>query len=107
MRIAILLLAVGCGADVTAPVPDADVGSTVVFLTPTQHLTRASLALRGVRPSIDDLHAVAADPTQLAAIVDRYLATPEFGATIMDLHNDALLLRTELPLLVPTAQPIP
>jgi hypothetical protein len=71
-----------------------------VWLTPTQHLARASLALRGVRPSIDDLRAVAADPTKLPSLVDGYLATPEFGDTMIDLHNEALLLRTEFPLLV-------
>jgi len=72
-----------------------DLPATVVFLTPTQHLSRASLALRGVRPSIEDLKAVEADPDALGGIVDRYLDSPEFGATIKDLHNDTLLMRME------------
>ncbi len=79
------------------PPPPAE--PTVVYLTPTQHLSRASLALRGMRPSIEELEAVDADPAQLAVIVDRYLASPEFGETIKDLHNETLLLRIEQPTL--------
>jgi len=73
------------------PAPD----TTVVYLTPTQHLTRASLALRGVRPSVEDLRAVEADPDALPGLVDGYLASPELGETIKELHNETLLLRVE------------
>lgn len=75
-----------------APPPD---DPTVVYLSPTQHLTRASMALRGLRPSIEDLKAVDADPDQLPAIVDRYLGTQEFGETVKELENETLLLRIE------------
>ncbi len=81
--------------DDAPPPPDP----TVVYLTPTQHLTRASMALRGMRPSIEDLKAVDADPNALPAIVDRYLASPEFGETIEELENESLLLRIEQPTL--------
>src|SRR5258708_6267090 len=99
----ISVFALGCGNDNGTPPADApdETSPTIVYLTPVQHLTRASLTLRGVRPSVDDLQAVATDSTALPAIVDRYLATPEFGATIKDLHNASLLLRVEFPLLVP------
>ncbi len=53
------------------------------------------MALRGVRPGLDELRAVAADPAALPRIVDRYLDSPEFGATVRDLHNEVLLLRTQ------------
>jgi hypothetical protein len=66
-----------------------------VYLTPTEHLVRASMALRGVRPSLDELKAVAKDPGALPQIVDRYLQTPEFGATVRELHNESLLLRIQ------------
>ncbi len=100
MRILALLFAgavvAACGGSSTPTPPDDPPGdSTLVLLTPTQHLTRASLALRGLRPSIEDLRAVAADPAALPAIVDRYLATPEFGETMKELHNETLLLRVE------------
>lgn len=99
--LAFLLLAAACtgpgpGGD-DSPGDDAGVtpSPTAVFLSPTQHLTRASLALRGVRPAVEDLQAVDADPSALGGIVDGYLATPEFGATIREMHDEALLLRVE------------
>jgi hypothetical protein len=70
---------------------------TAVYLTPTQHLTRASIALRGMRPSLADLEAVAADPDALPAIIDRYVDSPAFGETIKELHNETLLMRIEVP----------
>jgi hypothetical protein len=108
MRILVPLLVVtGCfGTDSASP-PDSSLPTTTVFLTPVQHLTRASMALRGMRPTVADLEAVDADPTQLPAIVDRYLASPEFGATIKDLHNEVLLLRVEQPnLTMPAIGPL-
>ena len=99
--LAFLLLVAACSGPAAggddSPGDDGGVtpSPTAVYLTPTQHLTRASLALRGLRPSVEDLHAVDADPTALGDIVDRYLATPEFGATIREMHDEALLLRVE------------
>lgn len=103
--LAFLLLAAACtgpstGGDDT-PAIDGGVtppSPTAVYLSPAQHLTRASLALRGVRPSVEDLQAVTDDPSVLGGIVDRYLASPELGPTIRELHNDTLLLRVEDPL---------
>jgi hypothetical protein len=99
MRILASLLAgaalAACSGSSSPPPDDHPGDSTVVLLTPTQHLTRASLALRGLRPSTEDLRAVEADPAALPAIVDRYLGTPEFGETIKELHNETLLLRVE------------
>lgn len=79
------------------PDPPPEVSPTAVYLTPTQHLTRASLALRGVRPAVDELRAVAADAGALPGLVDRYLATPAFRETIKELHNEVLLMRVEQP----------
>jgi hypothetical protein len=68
----------------------------IEYLSPTDHLVRASMTLRGVRPSVADLQAVHADPTKLDGIVEGYLSTPEFAATMRDLHNEALLVQTDL-----------
>ncbi len=91
------VLLAACTASTDTPGPDAMPSGdpTIVYLTPTQHLTRASMALRGLRPSIADLQAVDADPTQLPAMVDRYLSSPQFGETIKELENESLLLRIE------------
>jgi hypothetical protein len=96
MRSLILVLVVAaCGTDQQPSGGGGMITPTAIYLTPTQHLTRASMALRGVRPSVADLQTVAADASQLPAIVDRYLASPEFGATMKDLHNELLLMRVE------------
>jgi hypothetical protein len=60
-----------------------------------------------VRPSVDDLRAVAADPAVLPSIVDRYLASPEFGQTMRELHNETLLVRVEQgPMTYPALPPL-
>lgn len=99
IAVAVLAFA-GCGDDPSAPgAKEGDAPAvappkaTVAFLSPTQHLVRASMALRGLRPSVDDLRAVAKDPNALPAIVDSYLASPEFGATIRELHDEALRVK--------------
>ena len=83
------------------PGPDDDdddlPSPTAVYLTPPQHLTRASIAIRGMRPSVADLEAVDADPGALPAIIDRYLTSPQFAATMRELHNETLLMRLEQP----------
>ncbi len=90
-----------CAADSPPPQddkpPSTPISPTVEFLTPTQHLSRASIALRGVRPSLADLEAVDADPAALPGIIDRYLSSPLFGETIKELHNETMLFRVEQP----------
>lgn len=73
--------------------PDAPV--EVEFLSPVEHLVRVSMALRGLRPSLQEIDAVESDPQALEAIVDGYLDSPEFGATIRSLHNEALLVEPD------------
>jgi hypothetical protein len=65
------------------------------LLAPADRLLRISMALRGLRPSEADLAAVEADPAALPGLVDAYLDSPEFGAIVRDLHNDALLVITD------------
>lgn len=78
--------------------------AAVAYLSPTEHLTRASIALRGVRPSLDELAAVRKDARYVEAIVDYYLTTPEFGATIRELHEEALLTSVD-PVIYPAGFP--
>ncbi len=105
MRLLLLLLAsvavAGCDSDSPPGGPPIDPPPPppveVAHLTPTEHLVRASMVLRGIRPSPDELRQVAGDESALPAIVDRYLASPELGATMKDLHNETLWLRTNQP----------
>ena len=80
----------GCGGD-----SNEDPSRSSESFTPTEHLVRASMALRGVRPSFDELAAVQDDPDYLPAIVDYYLTTEEFAATIREMHAEQLLLNVD------------
>src|SRR6185503_13119134 len=64
-------------------------------LTPQEHLLRASMALRGIRPSVADMDAVEADPNAIEAVVRGYVETPEFIETMKDLHAEMLLIRSD------------
>jgi hypothetical protein len=81
--------------DSTQPPPD--ISPTAVYLSPAQHLTRASMVLRGIRPSVAEIQQVEADPKALESIVDGYLDSPLFGQTIRELHNETLLMQIEQP----------
>ncbi len=98
-RLLAALLLVGCTDPATPPppLPPDPLPDTVVFLSPAEHLSRASMALRGVRPTVEQLRAVEADPGMIPLIVDGYLASPEFGKTMRELHNETLLVRVEQP----------
>ncbi|MGH9886955.1 MAG: hypothetical protein ACREBE_15615, partial [bacterium] len=98
MRTAVVALVLVAACDPPAP-------PTVTYLTPGEHLARASLALRGTRPSTRELVAVTAHPEQLPHFIDAYLASPDFGATIRDLHNEVLRLHPQLTNSTPTAAP--
>lgn len=67
----------------------------VVYLPVTAQLARASMALRGVRPSKQELQMVAEDPAQLEKLVELYLGSEELGATIREMHNEALHVKTQ------------
>jgi hypothetical protein len=92
----------GCGSDepetdpnITDTTRPTQVAPSVVLLEPAERLNRISMALRGIRPSYDDMVAVEEDPSVLESIVDGYLDDQEFGVTMRDLHADTLLNRWE------------
>ncbi|MEM9188902.1 MAG: hypothetical protein AAGF12_06985 [Myxococcota bacterium] len=92
-------LLVACGGAESEPSESPPPGNTppptgsVAYLSPEDHLVRTSLAIRGVRPSAEDVRRVMAEPSTLLALVDTYLEDPRFGETIRTLHNEALLTR--------------
>lgn len=89
----------GAGSDPdAAPGGGGDGGGPIIppgttFLSAPEHLIRAAMALRGVRPSAEELAAVTANPSALEGVIDDYLETPEFGATMRELHNEAFFTR--------------
>lgn len=74
---------------------DPDTSHSVVLLSDADRLIRIAMTLKGTRPSLEELDAVAADPDALGGIVDSYLDSPEFGATVRDIENQTLLVRKE------------
>lgn len=64
-------------------------------LSEVEHLNRASMAIRGLRPSVEDIEAVQDDPSALPRLVDEWLDSPAFGATVKDLHAELFLLRAD------------
>lgn len=99
------IVALSCGT-ADAPTDDGDGGDPgVVDTTPrrpvVEQLVRASMALRGVRPSQSELDAVQADDTALEGLIDGWLSSEEFGATIRDMHGEQLKIRSDLHELLP------
>ncbi len=74
----------------TAPPKDR-----VVLLSPAAQLSRISLAVRGVRPTPTELRQVTADPSLRDVFLDEWLYSDAFGATMRDLHAEALLVRAD------------
>lgn len=81
----VVLAACGAGPDLEGP-----------ELDPVERLARASMILRGVRPSADELRAVAGTPALLEDHVDAWLDDPRFGATVRELHEHAWRTQSEL-----------
>jgi len=65
-------------------------------LDPVAHAVRASLALRGLRPSAEELAQVESDPTALGGLVDVWLTSDAFGDTVTDYHAELLLVRADI-----------
>jgi hypothetical protein len=105
---AVVFAAFGCSStDESQPppvTPETPEAPHLAYLTPAQHLTRASMALRGLRPSVEDLERVTKDPNALPEIVDTYLASTEFGATMRDLHDESLKVKIA-PVIYPAGFP--
>jgi hypothetical protein len=81
--------------------PDCDAGPEVALLGPEAQLIRAAMALKGTRPTVAEMDRVANDPAALAAVVDGYLDTAEFGETVRDMHNATLQMRRLLGMFFP------
>ncbi len=72
-----------------------DPGTPMVAMAPGELLVRASMDLRGARPSLADLDRIEADPDTYAGLVDGYLHSAAFLEQVKDLYDDALLVRRE------------
>lgn len=75
--------------ETTTPPPEVQRDPVVV-------LQRASMALRGVRASPEDVSRVREEPDALVEIVTTYTADPLFGETLRDMHAEHLHLRWDV-----------
>ena len=75
--------------------PEVEMYSSEWEMTPTQQLTRASLDLRGIRPSIAEIEAMAEDPESFQFLVEDFLHHPNFGARVRNLFAEIYLTRVE------------
>lgn len=98
--VSLLWLLAGCGGEWTlatplpTPSPAAPV-SAATELDPGHLLARISLDLRGVRPGLEEIAAVEADPTRIDTYVDTYLQDPRFGERVRSLFADRYLTRQD------------
>lgn len=64
-------------------------------LEPAALLTRASLDLRGVRPTTAELDTLAADPEALETMIAAYVDEPAFGSRVRDIFAGAWRTRID------------
>lgn len=88
--VALVLALMACNTDEVEGVPPAPTD-----LEPVDLLTRASLDLRGVRPTVAEIERVEADPAAVDVLLDEYLADERFEARVRDLFAEVYLTRTE------------
>ncbi len=74
---------------------DSQPQAAMVPLSKQDLLIRASMDLRGQRPTLQELDAIEADPNGYAGLVNRFLRSPEFLERVKDVYDDALLVRRE------------
>ncbi|MDP2309506.1 MAG: hypothetical protein Q8P18_26020 [Pseudomonadota bacterium] len=95
---------VGChSAEVEAPEAVAGVADSVASLGAVSALTRASLDLRGVRPTLSEIEAAEAagetlsggDPAAWLETVDTFLQDPRFGPRVRDMFAGIYLTRQD------------
>ncbi len=81
--ISISLVLEACSSKPAEPSgPPAQPKPVVQALSPPQRLLRASMVLLGKRPSLLEYQAVQHEPQSFEAILDRYLESEAFGASI-------------------------
>lgn len=64
------------------------------------------MAVRGVRPSTDDVRAVLQDPDALETLAREWVADPRFGETVRDMHAEQLLVRIDTRQHLPPSGPL-
>jgi hypothetical protein len=104
----IMLLVLGCGSEKTQPpaLPEPEVLTEEAETEaeqeqelggpdPVAQLFRVSLDLRGVRPTLEEIEAVEADPGAYSELVDVYLHDERFLDRIRSMYSEVFLTRQD------------
>jgi len=75
--------------------PDSGVDPVTFSFDPLMALSRASLDLRGERPSLQELAQVRDDPDAYFVLVDEFLQDERFGAQVRELFNQIYQTRQD------------
>ena len=101
-RIAPLLALLACSADpdpaappTEEPVEAQPLEEQLPQMDPARALVRASIDLRGVRPTLAELDRVEADPDTYEELVAEFMADPRFEARMVDFWSEVFLTRTD------------
>ncbi len=92
--LAAVALLVACDDEATPP--SMDDAARDEGLSPAEVLARASLDVRGVRPSEAELDAVSADPDGVDAMIDAFVDDPAFGLRVRDIFAGAWRTRIDV-----------
>ncbi|MFT4976947.1 MAG: hypothetical protein ACI8S6_002852 [Myxococcota bacterium] len=86
--------------DIEAPAEDtaATVEEEPAELDAIRLLSRASLDLRGVRPSLDELSAVRSDPSSVTTLVESFLDDPRLSDRVVALFSEIYQTQSDTPL---------
>ncbi len=105
MAVIIPMLLLACGGS-EQQAPDINVPDEVEEIEPSSpsepsgpdpvaQLFRASLDLRGVRPTIAEIETIEADPEAYEDLVNGYMDDPRFGERIISMYAEVFLTRSD------------
>ncbi len=99
MVVALSLLWMGCAQQETPPElnhpVDAEEEGVDSGPDPIAQLFRASLDLRGVRPTLDEINRVDEDAEAYSELVDEFLDDPRFEDRIINMYSEVFLTRSD------------
>ena len=90
----LLALLAGCNDEPASDNPVPETVDDVVVLDHEDLLIRASLDLRGVRPTLDEFETLE-QTGDVDALIESFLDDPRFGSRVADLFGEVYLTRTE------------
>jgi len=91
---AMMLLLFSCSTEVKQP--EIPTEQAVELLPAAKLLSRASLDLRGVRPSLEELEQIESNPGQLNEMMGSFLQDPRFGSRVRALFSEVYLTRQDV-----------